>query len=206
MIGSKMIPDVRKPKDGPIPVEMESFGLPFPLQEHKGSKTGLKAAPKRVRLKAATGVHLAGSESVSGTEDEAASDPPSSDERYEPSIAPNEDSSASVANQRKPPLQEKAGIDESLTMVDAETSSSSKKRKSSREIDRGQIHERDQTEEIEERPEKRQKEEQRKHQKILRAEFAHLDVNDFEEWLDFEVDMDEYEHISDDFDPIAFHF
>ena len=85
-------------------------------------------------------------------------------------------------------------------------SSSSKKRKSSDEIDRGQIHERDQTQEIEERPEKRQKEEQRKHQKIQRVEYAHHDVNDFEEWLDFEVDTDEYEHISDDFDPIAFHF
>ena len=65
VIGSKMIPDVRKPKDGPVPVEMEFFGLPLPLQEHKGSKTG---------------VHLAGSESVSGTEDEGASDPPSPDE------------------------------------------------------------------------------------------------------------------------------
>ena len=70
-------------------------------------------------------------------------------------------------------------------MVDAETSISSKKHKSSHEVNRGQIHERDQLPEIEERREKRQREEQRKHQKILRVEYAHHAINDFEEWLHF---------------------
>ena len=173
VIGSKLIPDVRKPKDGPIPVE-ESFGLHLPLQQQKGSKTG------------ALGESLAGSESSSGTEDEAASDPPSPlDEQYEPSIAPNEDSLAPVASQSKPPVQEQAGIDESLPMVDAETSSSCKKHKSSHEVNRGQIHERDQLPAFEERPEKRQREEQRKHQEIQRVEYAHHDINDFEDWMHF---------------------
>ena len=211
VIGSKLIPDVRKPKDGPIPVEMESFGLPLPFQEQKGSKIG--AQEQKGSKTGAHGESVKGSESESGTEDEAASDPPS----YEPSIAPNEDT---IASQSKSPVQEQAGINE--PMVDEETSTSNKKHKSSHEVDRGQIHERDQLPDTEERPEKRQREEQRKHQKIQRVEYAHHDINDFEEWLHFgdddstsvgnfsfgnfsdEADIDDHEHVSDDFDPIAF--
>ncbi len=85
--------------------------------------------------------NVSGSESASGTVDEAASDPPSPlDEQYEPSIAPHEDSLAPVASQSKPLVQAQAGIDESLPMVDAESSISSKKHKSSHEVNRGQIH------------------------------------------------------------------
>ena len=98
VIGSKLIPDVRKPKDGPIPFEMESFGLPLPFQEQKGSKIG--AQEQKGSKTGAHGESVKGSESESGTEDEAASDPPS----YQPSIAPNEDT---IASQSKSPVDRK---------------------------------------------------------------------------------------------------
>ncbi len=51
VIGSKLIPDVRKPKDGPIPLEMESFGFSL-------LSPGCACARTRGRMSQVVRVHL----------------------------------------------------------------------------------------------------------------------------------------------------
>jgi hypothetical protein len=176
VIGSKLLPEVKKSISEPIGLEMESFGLQTPFSS--GFQTPRLSLARRRRQAPKT------PGPVESPRDEAASDAPPSSLSMSPSIAP---SFVESDGEPKSPVHEQAGTSSSPSKRAAtEEEQHERKKQVSMPSDVPKPVRLDTPERAEPETTKRHKEESRKHQKTRRVEVepAHHDLNDFSEWFD----------------------
>ena len=182
VVGSKLLPEVRKPNSGPIALDMESFGLQTPVSS--GFQTPRLSLAQRKRQVPQT--PLPELERVAESpRDEVASDPPSpSSLSMSPSLAPSlPEADVGV----KTEAQEQAGpSSSSLKRSSADEQQQAAKRMTGMPSSAAKSVRVDAPERKEPETAKRQKEASSKRQKTRRVEVEpmHHDVNDFSDWLD----------------------